>query len=142
MIHFVREKKIDRSASDLYDLVNDTDNYQMFVPFCKESRVLSSDGNEKVCELIFSKGPLSRQLITRNVLKPKERIEVYLHKGDFSHLQGIWHFDKDNDSCLVKAEFEYAFKDPVIEYVFGPLFNNITEQMIEIFAQRANAVLR
>lgn len=142
MIHFSKQKKIEYLASDIYDLVNDTDSYKYFVPFCKDSRVLSQQNNEKICELVFTKGPISRKLVTRNVLVPNEKISIFLEEGDFSRLEGIWCFKSQDKGCLVSIEFEYAFSDILIEYAFGSIFNKLTEQMIEIFRQRADEVLR
>lgn len=142
MIHFSKQKKIEHPVSDIYDLVNDTDSYQYFVPFCKESRVLSHKDDRKICELVFAKGPISRKLVTQNILVPNKKISISLEEGDFSHLEGVWTFEPQDKGCLVSTQFEYAFSDPLVGYAFGSIFNKLTEQMIEIFRQRADEVLR
>lgn len=142
MIHLVKKKKVPFKSEDIFDLVNDTESYSEFLPFCKKSRVMSQDGCEKFCELTFSKGPIARSLITRNILTPKEKIEVFLHKGDFKHLHGLWLFESVGTDCLVTVEFEYEFSSSFIESIFGPVFNMMTERMVDIFMDRANDVLR
>ena len=67
----------------LYDIVNDTNAYKIFVPFCQESEVLESVENRKHWRLVFAKGLISRELITENTLYPNERITINLVKVTF-----------------------------------------------------------
>jgi|AntRauTorckE5430_2_1112549.scaffolds.fasta_scaffold00019_51 coenzyme Q-binding protein COQ10 len=142
MIRITRQKQVPFDNEEMFDLVNDTESYAGFVPYCQKSTIKSVVGDEKYCELIFSKGPVSRSLITRNKLILKDRIEIYLHQGDFKHLKGIWTFEKNKLGCLITVSFEYEFSNSMMEFVLGPLFQTMTEQMVEIFSTRADDVLR
>ena len=123
----------------LYDVVNDTDAYKLFVPFCSESAVIEEKGDKKLCRLVFSKGMLSRELITRNTLFPNERIEIELVQGDFSHLAGEWRFVPMDGGTMVELDFEYAFSQAILNYTFGQIFKPLTEELVDVFCQRANA---
>lgn len=128
------------SQALLYDIVNDTEAYQEFVPFCSDSEVIKDAGIEKICRLVFSKGLLSRSLVTRNVLVPNQQINIHLVKGDFSHLTGQWIFTPQESGTIVSLEFEYAFNHPVIEYTVGQFFKSLTTELIDVFCKRAETV--
>lgn len=141
MIHFKKEAYLPYSVSDVYDLVNDTESYQLFLPYCQKSEVLSQEGHEKYCSLIFSIGLLSRTIQTRNVLHPKEKIEIFLHQGDFKHLKGTWCFQAEGEGTYVQVIFDYEFDNPIVAYTFGQVFTPMIEEIVAIFQKRADDVL-
>lgn len=141
MHQFTKTFVSDHSAKSLYDLVNDTESYQQFIPYCQQSSVLEDLGDEKLCRLVFGQGILQRSLETRNKLAPNQRIEILLSKGDFKHLYGLWVFEQGKQS-KVTVSFEYAFSNPWVEHTFGLLFNTVTERIIQVFQERADDLLR
>ncbi len=128
------------SAEILYSVVNDTNAYQQFVPFCTESRVLEDRGLEKDCLLIFSKGPMSSQLITRNTMAPNQTIAVDLVEGDFESLTGMWCFDEVSGGTWVSLDFEYRFSHTLVQYTFGQIFRPLSYELIQTFCQRADEI--
>ena len=122
----------------LYDVANDTERYKDFVPFCSESEVIEDLGDEKHCRLLFAKGPIARELVTRNLLTPNESIEVSLLRGDFSHLSGKWTFEPYEEGTMVHLYFEYEFSNFLLQQTFGQLFKPLTEELIYIFSKRAD----
>ena len=127
-------------AELLYSVVNDTNAYHEFVPFCVHSAVLNEVSGQKDCELVFAKGPMSRKLVTRNILSPHHTIEVSLLEGDFSHLYGVWRFTEMQEGTLVSLEFEYTFSHAMIQYTFGHIFKALSHELIQTFCQRADEI--
>lgn len=126
------------SPKILYEVVNDTQSYHLFVPFCTGSDVVWEKDGQKECRLIFAKGPIARELITQNTLTPYDRIEISLVSGDFSHLQGLWEFVPDREGTMIKLYFEYAFSHILLEHTFGQVFGPLTQELIHVFSKRAD----
>ncbi|MCP8352074.1 type II toxin-antitoxin system RatA family toxin [Candidatus Synchoanobacter obligatus] len=122
----------------LYEAVNDTEAYRLFIPFCTKSEVLQEGSEKKLCRLTFSQGFISRDLITVNTLWPNHRIDIVLKKGDFSHLYGQWLFQESEEGSLVSLDIEYAFNDMFVAYTFGKIFDFVAGDMVNIFCRRAD----
>lgn len=128
----------EHSVEDLYTLVNDTESYKLFLPFCRESQVLSQQGNEKICRLVFSQSPVNIVVETKNILTPNQQIEIFRQGGDFEHLYGRWLFEPVNTGASISIEFEYAFKSRLLHYTLGHVLSTLTEEAVDIFCRRAN----
>lgn len=126
------------SADLLYAVVNDTASYRDFIPFCSDSQVIKEQEGEKDCLLVFSKGPMSRRLITRNTLKPNQSIEVNLLEGDFKSLHGIWLFEETPNGTWISLEFDYEFSHLLVQHTFGQIFKPLSYELVNTFCQRAD----
>lgn len=140
MLKITKQVVSKHSCEKLYDLVNDTESYCLFVPFCKDSQVIMEEGAEKECMLIFAKGPIEQKLFTRNILEPHKSIEIFLNNGPFSHLYGRWHFEEVLEGTKVTLYIEYAFKHSFVEYTFGQFFRPLSQELVQIFCERADEV--
>lgn len=141
MLKLTKEMHSPHSRENLFDLVNKTDSYHLFVPFCSISEVLESQGDEKICRLVFAHGPISQELITRNVLSRPNKIEVHLHRGPFTHLYGEWRFIEKHNGTMVKLYFEYEFSNYLIQTTFGRIFKSLSSDLVRVFCERADAAL-
>lgn len=136
-----RARRVPYKAEQLYDLVNDVPAYPQFVPACHESAVVSDNGTEVVARLSFSKGGLEKSFTTTNTLTPSSRIDIKLHDGPFSKLEGHWLFKEEGDkACLVLLELEFEFSSSLVELFFGPIFNQVANKLVDTFCDRAAAV--
>ena len=138
MIKLTKQVQSKHDCEYLYDLVNDTDEYTNFLPFCTQSQVLSQEDNKKTCLLVFSKGPVEQKLVTRNELQPHRRIDFFLEEGPFSHLYGYWTFEPKSGGTIVKLYIEYAFSHTFIQMTFGPFFKSLSHELVEVFCERAD----
>ena len=139
MQRIYRSMQSHHSANQLYKMVNDTNAYSRFIPYCQKSQILGDeDANPKRCLLSFSYAGLSCELITLNTLTPSSQIQVSLESGPFSALDGRWQFEDNQGGCLVIFDFEYCFSHPILDKVFSQVFYNLSSQMVSIFCQRAN----
>ena len=128
-----------QSAEKLYSLVNDTDSYKLYIPYCQDSRVLHQvSATEKKCLLSFSYMGIDCNLVTINHLILNQRIEVSLAEGPFSMLEGVWTFDNNDEGCLVSLTFQYAFENAILGSIFKQVFNRFSDDMIRIFCERAD----
>ena len=137
-------EKIDRSAlvpytaKEMFALVSDIEAYPDFLPWCTEASVLSHEHDEVRASVSFSVGGLSRSFSTRNYLQVNKMIEMQLVEGPFSSLHGCWQFDSLGDAgCKISLHIEYDFSSRMLGMVIGPVFNQISNTMVDSFQQRA-----
>ena len=139
MQHIYRVVQSKHKAKKIYDIVNDTESYEQFIPFCKKSEVEKWFGHErKRCLLVFSHLGITCQLVTINTLRDGQRIDIALDEGPFSMLKGHWVFEDNDDGCQVTIDFQYTFENYVLEVMFDRVFRQISEGMVDLFCERAD----
>ena len=137
-------EKIDRSAlvpytaKEMFALVSDIEAYPDFLPWCTQASVLSHRHDEVRASVSFSVGGMSRSFATRNYLQVNKMIEMQLVEGPFSSLHGCWQFDSLGDAgCKIALHLEYDFSSRMLGMVVGPVFNQISNTMVDSFQHRA-----
>ena len=138
MQHIYRVVQSKHKAKKIYDLVNDTESYETFIPFCQHSSVLQYFGDmRKQCVLVFSHMGITCRLVTMNSLIEGKRIDIRLDEGPFSMLQGHWLFEDNEEGCRVILDFKYAFDSPMLGAMFDVVFQHISGGMVDLFCERA-----
>ena len=128
------------SASEMYALVNDIGSYSQFLPWCRSTRVLTEIDNHVVATVDIDFKGVRQSFTTQNLLAPSERIEMRLLKGPFRHLHGIWRFRSlDELACKVALEIEFEFASRLLGAAIGPVFERITNGLVEAFHERARS---
>lgn len=129
------------SAEQMYQLVNDYAKYPQFLPGCVGAKTLTVGENSLQAELHIQKLGISQTFSTQNQMVPNQRIEMQLLNGPFRHLHGAWTFTPfDEQSCRISLQLDFEFSSPLIGLVFGKIFNELTQKMINAFKQRAKEV--
>lgn len=136
------------STKQMYDLVNDLEQYPQFLPWCTKAEVLTQhflqeapEIEEKTATLYFSKQIFSKSFTTINRLYPHERIEIRLLEGPFSHLEGEWRFESiGTQNTRIHLYLRFNFKHPVLSFTLGPLFEKIAHSLVNAFTHRAYQV--
>jgi ribosome-associated toxin RatA of RatAB toxin-antitoxin module len=143
MSHIQRQKKVKFSVAQMYALVNDVDRYQSFVPYCSDSRVISSDEDEMTASLTFSFMGLKQTLTTHNQLKANEEIKLNLVSGPFKHLKGFWRFEPiegEAASSLIIMDVEFDMALGPMMMVIEPILQQTIENLVDIFLKRAQVI--
>ncbi len=129
------------SAQQMFDLVNDIENYPQFLPWCSGSRIIKRDDNLVEAELSISKGGFQKNFSTRNQLEFGRKMTVELLDGPFSHLTGDWHFlPLRDDASKITLDLEFELSGKLASLAFGAVFNQICNTMVSSFTQRAKEV--
>ena len=138
----IKRRKIEPySAAQMYQLVNDVLSYPQFLPWCKNTRIVSQTEGEMIAAIEIAKGPLNKWFETRNFLFENHRIELTLHSGPFKKLQGFWEFIPiDEQKCEISFELNFEFSFGPLALLAEPIFHGITANMIEAFSNRAKIV--
>lgn len=136
-----KSKIVAYTQEQMYDLVNDVESYCEFIPWCVSSHIESSTADEIRATLAFSRGGLYKAFTTLNRLQPHKMIEIRLVNGPFRHLEGFWRFEAvENGHCRVSLDLEFEFNSRLVGMMFGPIFHQIANTLVDSFCNRAEVV--
>jgi ribosome-associated toxin RatA of RatAB toxin-antitoxin module len=125
----------------MYALVDDIAAYPQFLPWCTATRVLSRNEDEVHAIINLARGGVQKAFTTCNRLQKNKMIEIRLVEGPFSHLEGFWRFTALTDQhCKVSLDMDFEFSNKLVELVFGPVFNQIANTLVEAFCKRARQI--
>lgn len=140
-----KQALVPHSAQTMFDLVNDVDAYPEFLPWCKSAEV-QEEGEEngkayRIASIEIAMAGAHKTFTTRNTLEPPERLVIDLVEGPFRHLTGEWVFDSlGEDACKVSLCLKFEFSSGLMSMVFGPVFKQVGDTMLEAFVRRAKAL--
>jgi ribosome-associated toxin RatA of RatAB toxin-antitoxin module len=124
----------------MYALVNEVEHYAEFLPYCMGSNVHHRDDDEVQATLMIGAGGMSKSFTTRNLLQVNKMIEIRLVDGPFSHLEGFWRFDEEDGGCKISFDLEFEFAGKIFSMLLGPVFDQVTDKMVDAFCDRAEVV--
>ena len=133
----------------MFDLVADVESYDQFLPWCTESRILSSDEErvepggpyEVVARLGLSRGPLKGAFTTRNRVERPHEIRMQLVEGPFSELTGQWRVESLGDvGCKLMLDLEFDFSGATKDMLLGAVFEHTCNELVDAFVRRAGQV--
>ena len=132
---------VTHSANDMYKLVDDIEAYPEFLPWCKSTTVLSRTKDEVRASIQIAHSGLNRSFTTCNRNQKNKIIEMRLLEGPFKHLEGFWRFDDiESEGCKVSLDLNFEFSNKLIGLAFGPVFNQIANNLVDAFCNRAKQV--
>ena len=129
------------SAQQMFELVNNIEDYPKFLPWCSGSRIIKTGDDYVEAELIISKGGFNKSFSTRNKIDPAGVITVSLLDGPFSYLEGVWNFlPLREDASKISLDLEFEMSGKLASLAFGVVFNQICNTMVTSFTDRAKQV--
>jgi len=132
-----RELNTPYYAKDVYALVADIERYPEFLPWCSYAKILRALDHVVEASLTITKGGLSKNFSTRNLMTPYNNIEMYLLEGPFKHFYGLWRFDEHPHGCHITLELEFSFDNKLLSMMLEPIFQPIANNLLDAFAKRA-----
>jgi len=133
-----RSAIVERSAQELYALVEDIESYPQFLPRCVAARVHERSGARTVATLTFGLPHFSQSLTTENANHPGESIRMRLLEGPFRHFSAAWRFAPlGAHAARIDFSMEYEFANRIAAKALGPLFERMADTMVEAFRARA-----
>lgn len=122
----------------MFELVDNIEEYPRFLPWCNNSHILSRSENEVDATLEIAFSGVHKSFTTRNTLHHYDRIVLSLVEGPFKHLSGTWVFTPLGEhGCKVNMELEFEFGGSLIEKLIQPVFNRIVNSLVDAFCKRA-----
>lgn len=129
------------SATEMFTLVNDVANYRKFLPHCSDAKVISQSDDKMTASVEIAKGGLKKWFTTENSLVTDKEINMILVDGPFNKLEGGWLFTElDETACKVELKLSFEFSSRLVEMAFGRVFNEVANNMLGAFTDRAKHV--
>ena len=138
MNYINKSEKINVSKEMIFDLINNVDEYENFLPWCSSSNILSGDDKTMSAEIKISKSLVNLKFTTKNIIQKYKIINLQLIDGPFTHLEGYWKFDEiDKYNTNVTLYLEYKFDNKLIEMSIKPVFSSIMSSILDSFISEA-----
>jgi ribosome-associated toxin RatA of RatAB toxin-antitoxin module len=132
---------IEKSARQMFDLVDRVEDYPQFLPWCSETRLDFRDATRTVATLHISYLSVKSHFTTENTKEIPNWMSIRLVDGPFRRLEGMWRFRPLADNaCKIEFELAYEFSSKLFEKVIGPVFGQIANTFVDAFVKRAAQV--
>lgn len=126
------------SDRQMFELVNNIEDYPRFLPWCHDSQILSRTDDEVVATLVIEWKGLHKKFTTRNILKPYEQMRIELVSGPMQKLEGTWSFTPVTETaCNVHLNLDFEFSGRLLDMMFQPIFHHIANTLVDAFSKRA-----
>lgn len=135
-----RTRETQFSCQQMYELVDDIESYHKFLPYFSSGVVHHRDEDEVQATLEVTAAGMTKSFTTRNRLQANKMIELRLIDGPFSHLEGFWRFDSTETGSLITFDLEFEFSGRMLSMLLGPVFEQVTDKMVDAFCERAEDV--
>jgi ribosome-associated toxin RatA of RatAB toxin-antitoxin module len=139
MSHIQRSALVHYSPAEMYQLVNNVEDYPVFLPWCRSSALISESDTDMTASIEIAKGILNKTFTTHNLLEKDKRIDLQLVNGPFKKLTGHWQFDaiKTANACKVNLDLEFEFDNAMMSIAAKPIFTQIANSLVDAFCKRA-----
>jgi ribosome-associated toxin RatA of RatAB toxin-antitoxin module len=132
---------IERSAAQMFELVDAVEDYPKFLPWCGGTELLERSDTRTAARIHINYHGIKAHFATANDKEAPRRMNIRLTEGPFKHMDGGWIFTPLGETaCKVEFRLHYEFSSKLLEKVLGPVFHRITETFVESFVKRANQI--
>ena len=129
------------SAAQMFDLIEGAEHYPDFLPWCSEAKIIERDGVVVVADVGVNYHGVRFQFRTRNPKRPPEWMALRLEHGPFARFEGEWNLKPlGPEGCRITFELHYDFKSTLMSKLAGPVFERITNTLVDAFVARADTV--
>ena len=137
MKNYSRTFSIYQPITEVFDVLNDVEEYQSFIPFCIDSKIIEENDDEIKASLrLFFMGT-STQFISNNKYKSNEFIEMNLVEGPFSSFKATWIFEQiHNEETQLTFKMSYTILNPMIDLLFSKNIDVVSQRIIEAFKKK------
>lgn len=126
------------SARQMFELVNNIEDYPRFLPWCQKAELISQSDTEIVASLEIAWKGIKKTFTTRNKLQPYNRIDITLVNGPMQHMEGIWQFiPLEEHACKVLLDLEFNMVGGFIDRMLQPVLQHIANTLVDAFCKRA-----
>ena len=132
---------IERSSAEMFNLVENIEDYPEFLPWCAKTEVDYRDAVRTVATLHISYLSVRSHFTTENGKQYPHVMSMRLVDGPFRRLEGQWNFRAlSENACKIEFRLAYEFSSKIFEKVIGPVFGQIADTFVDAFVRRADVV--
>lgn len=138
-------KLISQPINILYDVVSDVDNYQHFVPWCKQSAVIRrKDKTHITAELEVGFSLFSEKYSSEIELnEPFSVVAVSKETKLFEYLRTEWKFSPSSNNAnftWVTFQVDFQFKSSLYNEVSNLFLKEVINKMVHAFEDRCLSI--
>ncbi len=139
MLNIKKTVIVPHTPEQMFNLVDDVDNYKTYLPWCTKSEAIKRENNILIGAVYLEYLKVKTHWVTRNINNPFSKIEMKLLDGPFKELIGEWDFiPLGNNGCKIIFDLHYKFANPILEKIIGPVFSYISKNIVDCFIKEAN----
>jgi|TARA_B100000470_G_scaffold185645_1_gene150921 ribosome-associated toxin RatA of RatAB toxin-antitoxin module len=141
MHHISKSAIVPYTPQQMFELVNNIDDYSQFLNWCDSSSILNQSDDQITASVQINQGGLKQSFSTLNTLTPYKSIEMQLLDGPFDELSGEWRFETlGENASKVHLTLQFKFKSMLIDMALSPVFKSITNSQLDAFVSRAKYI--
>jgi ribosome-associated toxin RatA of RatAB toxin-antitoxin module/CRP-like cAMP-binding protein len=130
------------SAHDMFDLIEQAENYPQFLPWCTGATILERSDEWVAARIEFTYLKFRFGFQTRNPKRRPEWLQVRLVEGPFRHFQAEWLLTPLADiGCKINFAVSYEIIDGVFDRLAAQAVEVVTRSMVDAFVKRAEQTL-
>ena len=125
----------------MYNLIEGAEHYPAFLPWCSSATVLERDDAVVAATIGVDWHGLRMTFTTRNRKRRPEWLGLALERGPFREFSGEWLLKPLGDAgCRIDFTLRYEFASDILGRVASPVFERITNTLVDAFVTRADAL--
>jgi ribosome-associated toxin RatA of RatAB toxin-antitoxin module len=141
MHHISKSAIVPYTPQQMFELVNNIDDYSQFLNWCDSSSILNQSDDQITASVQINQGGLKQSFSTLNTLTPYKSIEMQLLDGPFDELSGEWRFETlGENASKVHLTLQFKFKSMLIDMALSPIFKSISNSQLDAFVARAKYI--
>ena len=126
-----KEALVPYSSAQMFDLVDDIEQYPAFLPWCENAKVERYSDVEVQGTLMLNWKGFNAQFVTKNIQARPEFIQLELVEGPLKYLQGKWEFiDLAGEGTQIKLHVEFAANHSLWDFAINKLFFDIIDSLM------------
>ena len=141
MHHISKSAIVPYSPQQMFELVNNIDDYSQFLNWCDSSSILNQSENQITASVKINTGGMKQSFSTLNTLTPFKLIEMQLIDGPFDELSGEWQFEALGENATkIHLTLQFEFKSMLIDMAVSSIFKKIANSQLDAFVSRAKDI--
>uniref|UniRef100_A0A7S3A3G5 Coenzyme Q-binding protein COQ10 START domain-containing protein n=1 Tax=Rhodosorus marinus TaxID=101924 RepID=A0A7S3A3G5_9RHOD len=135
----LERRLVNFSPEQVYEVVKNVDEYKDFVPWCTDSRIISSNGSCFQAKLGVGFNLLSEQYTSLVTVEPQKSVRAEVQNNPlFQFLVNEWLFKQGPREGTTWLEFliAFQFKNQMYQGLSSIFFDQVASKMVQAFEQR------
>jgi ribosome-associated toxin RatA of RatAB toxin-antitoxin module len=132
---------VPHSAERMFDLIEAAEHYPAFLPWCAEATIVQRDVDVVIANITVDYHGVRFHFTTRNPKRRPEWMAITLQRGPFRRFEGEWKLrGLGDEGSHIDFALRYDFDSGVMRTIAGPVFERITNTLVDAYVARADVV--
>jgi len=143
MVHVEKIVLGHHTAAEMFNLVDDVEQYQAFLPWCGGVDLIERSEATTSATIYIDFHGIKQQFTTKNQKRFPEAMDMKFENGPFKHFEGSWRFTAlTEEACKIEFHLEYEFSSTFLSQLISPVFSHIANTFVDSFVTRADNILK